>query len=227
MWPNHEGPCLILRTKKKSFLGNVYASLCTLGVHLQEVQLFAVIEDLLGELRQQVTLHISVWRENSTWKHKERGRGAFSQQYHSKFRRGKTYFKTTRLRKGMVEKRFTLSGASSSGANLRLMKPLWDRNVPQPFLSSLCLNVLKQCRWRWKNWCIAKFQFYRDLFRLSSNQWRGSILMGQLSWLTHTQTMTRLSFFFFLGNSCAIFMIQSLAGFQMIEDLPSLRDVNP
>ena len=43
----------------------------------------------------------------------------------------------------MVEKHFVLSGASSV-SDLRLMKPPRGRNVSLPFLSHICLDVLKK-----------------------------------------------------------------------------------
>ena len=45
--------------------------------------------------------------------------------------------------KGIVEKHFALSGASSVSDYLRLMKPPRGGNVSLPFLSCLCLDVLK------------------------------------------------------------------------------------
>ena len=53
----------------------------------------------------------------------------------------KTYFRTSdKDGKGMVEIRFTLSGALSlSDYSLRLMKPLRGQNASPPFLSRLCL----------------------------------------------------------------------------------------
>ena len=61
--------------------------------------------------------------------------------------------------KGVVEKRFALSGASSvSDKNLRLIKPLRGRNISPPLLSRLCLMF-----WN-KFFPLLKAWFHRRCF---------------------------------------------------------------